>query len=152
MKVPSTIYMVLKMASPWQNSDFLFYNFLLSTESSCNGIITQSHSSKNKLQWKYILSPGSHDLWNQRGWRNARAVTNRRYLKRTESHCMYIAGTCWTNDHMCFISSSETAIFFLSPQCVQMLSQIWYFQPISIPSPQQILFCFRVDFSIGLLT
>jgi hypothetical protein len=139
------------MASPWQNMNFLLYNFFLSIESSCNGIIPQSHSSKNKLQRKYILSPGSHDLQNQRGWRNMRAVTNR-YLKRAESHCMFIASTCWTNDHMCFISSPGTVIFFLSPQWVQMLSQIYgIFNLFAFLSPQQILLCFRVDFPTDFL-
>lgn len=109
---------------PWTELGFLFYNCLLSIGSSCNGIITQSHSSKNKLRKKNILGPMSCKIWRvemkARGWQ---AGDFSRGLCLVVCVLQTPVGVRWA-DHTCSISSPETAIFSLCPQYVQMLSQI----------------------------
>lgn len=120
---------------PWAELGFLFYNFLLSIGSSFNGIITQPHSSKNKLRRKCILGPmigkikgkgGTQGGWqagvSQEGWGSLHVYYKHLLDYGAWSHTLHF----WPWD---------SHLFPVSSVCTNAVSNLRYFQPICIPSP-----------------
>lgn len=108
---------------PWTELGFLFYNFLLFIGSSCKGVnpIPPRISGEERTSWVPWVAK-FEGLKGKQG-----VVISREFLKRPVSHVCVLQTPVelqWA-DRTCFISSPETAIFFLSPRYVQMLSRIY---------------------------